>query len=279
MSPALIGALAIFVAAGSAVLSLAVRSGSTPRLRHPDALELQLSRLGWSIARWEAFRAVVIAIALITSFGMHLPWQIAIAAGASPSVWIRARAGSARERARRAMTRLVSGTEAALRSGATLPEALRREATACTDPLARELVVAAVRAFDLGASLDAGLRSAAQAAEDPRIALTLETLGLAAEERLSSVRAADLLSGLADRLAFEERLEDEVRARASGARQQQKVLALLVPGIAVVLIGSMPALAAALDSTLGRFVLIPGALAFELAGVVLARKIVNEALT
>jgi Flp pilus assembly protein TadB len=177
------------------------------------------------------------------------------------------------------MTRVITGTEAALRSGATLSEALRREASASTEPLARDAVQAAIRAFDLGASLDTGLRSAAGSLRDRRMALVLETLGLAAEERLASARVADLLAGLADRLTFEERLEDEVRARASGARQQQKLLALLVPAIAIVLIGSMPALATALDSTLGRFVLIPGAVALEVAGVVLARGIVNEALT
>lgn len=280
MSPSLIGGVAVFIAVGAVVLSSVARAGPLPAtIRHPDAQELVVARLGWSLLRWEGFRAGLIGLALIAALGLQLPWPIVPAAAAGPSIWIRARAGAARDRGRRAMTRLVSGAEAALRSGATLPEALRREANATSDPLARDLVSAAIRAFDLGASLDAGLRSAALTTRDPRIAMVLETLGLAAEERLSSTRAADLLGGLADRLAFEERLEDEVHARASGARQQQKVLALLVPAIALVLIGSMPALGTALDTTLGRFVLIPGAVAFEVAGVVLARRIVNEALT
>lgn len=280
MSPAVIGALAVSIAAGAAVLSFAARSGpGSVAIRHPDAGHLEASGLGWSLGRWEALRAGIVGMAWIATLGLELPWPMILAAGAVPSVWIRGRASAARDRARRAMTRLVSGTEAALRSGATLPEALRREANASADSLARDLVAGAIRAFDLGASLDAGLRSAALTARDPRMALVLETLGLAAEERLSSARAADLLAGLADRLAFEERLEDEVRARTSGARQQQTILALLVPAIAIVLIGSMPALATALDSAFGRFVLIPGAVALEVGGVLLARRIVNEALT
>ena len=279
MSPAFVGAVALAVAVGGAILSFVVRPGSMRAApRHPDALELLDAGVGWSLLRWEAIRTGAVALALTAAWAFDLPLPISIPAAVGPSVWIRVRAGAARERARRAMTRMVSGTEAALRSGATLPEALRREATASREPLARDAVHAAIRAFDLGASLDAGLRSAAATVRDRRMALVLETLGMAAEERLASARAADLLAGVADRLTFEERLEDEVKARASGARQQQKLLALLVPAIAIVLIGSMPALAAGLDSTLGRFVLIPGAIALEVAGVVLARRIVNEAL-
>ena len=69
-----------------------------------------------------------------------------------------------------------------------------------------------------------------------------------------------------------------MRARASGARQQQRLLALLVPAIAVLLIATTPSLAAALDAPLGRLVLIPGAVALEASGIVLARRIVSEAL-
>lgn len=279
MSPAFVGSVALAVAVGGSILLFAVRPGSMRMAAgHPDAPALLDAGVGWSVLRWEATRSGVVILALIAASALTLPIAVCLPAAVVPSVWIRVRAAAARERARRAMTRLVSGTEAGLRSGATLPEALRREAGASTERLAGDAVQAAIRAFDLGASLDAGLRSAAATVRDRRMALVLETLGIAAEERLASARAADLLAGLADRLAFEERLEDEVRARASGARQQQKLLALLVPAIAVVLVGSMPALATALDSTLGRFVLIPGAIALEVAGVVLAARIVNEAL-
>ncbi|MGH2377788.1 MAG: type II secretion system F family protein [Candidatus Limnocylindria bacterium] len=279
MSPAAAGALALAVAVTALVLALALRDTAPFGLpRHPDARDLRDAGWGGGLVRWEALRVAVVASALVACVAAGLPIPLAFASAAAPSAWIRMRAESARDRARRAMTRIVTGTEAALRSGSTLPEALRREADASTDPLARAAVQAAIRTFDLGASLDAGLRAAAASLRDRRMALALETVAVAAEERLPSARVADLLAGLADRLTFEERLDDEVRARASGARQQQKLLALLVPAIALILIASMPSLAAALDSPLGRFVLIPGAVAFEVAGVVLARRIVNEAL-
>lgn len=232
----------------------------------------------WGLVRWEALRGALVLASAILLLAGDLPLGAVVLAAAAPSVWVRLRAAAARERARRAMTRLIAGTEAALRSGVTLPEAIRRAADAGTEPLTRDVLRSALRAFDLGAGLDAALRSAAADLGDRRMVLVLETLALAAEERLASGRAADLLAGLADRLIFEDRLSDEVRARASGARQQQKLLALLVPAIAFLLIASMPSLAAALDSDLGRFMLIPGAVVFEVAGIVMARRIVSEAV-
>ena len=81
-----------------------------------------------------------------------------------------------------------------------------------------------------------------------------------------------------DRLAFEDQLDDEVRARAAGARQQQWLLALLVPVMALYLAATMPTLALTLDSALGRFVLIPAAATLEVAGMVIGRRIVGGVL-
>lgn len=280
MSLPVAGALAAGIAVAAVMLAYTIRGPAIANLglRHPDADAL--GDAGWTagIARWELLRLGVAAGALIVAFTVGLPLLAGPAAAAAPSVWIRLRAEAAREQARRSITRVVAGTEAALRSGATLPDALRREAEAATDPLARRMVQEAVTAFDLGASLDAGLRGVALAARDRRVTLAFETLALGIEERLPRERLADLLGGLADRLTFEDRLDDEVRARASGARHQQRLLALLVPAIALLLIATMPSLAAALETPVGRFVLVPGAIAFEVAGVVLARRIVNEAL-
>ncbi|OGO69950.1 MAG: hypothetical protein A3H36_07150 [Chloroflexi bacterium RIFCSPLOWO2_02_FULL_71_16] len=280
MSLALIGAFGFGVAVAALLLARVVRDPS-PRsglAGHPDAASLR--EAGWrgGLGRWEAIRAVLVVASAALVLGLGLPAITALVAGLAPSAWIRMRADAARERARRALTRIVKGTEAALRSGATLPEALRREAEAATDPHARSVVLGALREFDLGASLDAGLRSAAADSPDRRTELVLGTLAVGVEDRLPRERIADLLSALVDRLSFEEQLEDEVRARASGARQQQRLLALLVPAIAVLLIATTPSLAAALDAPLGRLVLIPGAVALEASGIVLARRIVSEAL-
>lgn len=280
MSAAMVGSVALSIAVMALVLARVEHPGrSGLRIAHPDASALRAT--GWTagILRWEGYRAGAVLVAFAALLAADLPAVLAVGAGITPSVWIRIRAEAALLRARRAVTRVVAGVEAALRSGATVTDAIRRETEAAADPLARRAFVSALRAFDLGASLPAGLRGAASQAGDRRIVLVFDTLAMGIEERLSGTRIADLLASLLDRLAFEERLEDEVRARASGARQQQRLLALLVPAIALVLITSMPSLATALDTDLGRFVLIPGAIAFEVGGIVAARRIVNEALS
>src|SRR5437879_633048 len=85
-------------------------------------------------------------------------------------------------------------TEAALRSGASFPEALRRATEGTEDRLARRPFVDALRAFDLGAPLDRALRTAAHRSEiDARSQLAFETLAIGIESRLPYERAAVLV--------------------------------------------------------------------------------------
>ncbi|MDE3194070.1 MAG: hypothetical protein KGN00_10310, partial [Chloroflexota bacterium] len=193
-------------------------------------------------------------------------------------LWARSRAAAARERAHRAVLPVVAAAEAALRSGASLPDALRRAAASETDPLAVRPLRAALDAFELGASLEASLVAVAAASRDDRIVGAFGTLALGIGERLPRERLADLVGSISSRLAFEDGLAREVAARASGLRQQQRLIACLVPGIAAYLFVTMPVLAATLGSDLGRFVLVPAATALELAGLVLSGRIVRGAL-
>jgi Flp pilus assembly protein TadB len=95
--------------------------------------------------------------------------------------------------------------------------------------------------------------------------------------RLPHDRAGNLVAAVADRLAFEDRLDEEIRARTAGLRSQVALLALVVPGIAAYLALTVPSLAATLEQPIGRFVLIPGALTLELIGVVASRRAVDGA--
>ena len=87
-----------------------------------------------------------------------------------------------------------------------------------------------------------------------------------------------MVASVADRLAFEDRLVEEIHARTSGVRAQIILLALLVPAIAAYLAFTLPGLAATLMTPLGLGVLMPGALAFEIAGIVASRRIVRGVL-
>lgn len=277
MSSSLVGALAAGAAVAIAIVARTSAAPHAPIPSHPD--RSSLGDAGWRrpLREWEAVRAGIAAFTLVAAltFGWHL--ATVLVAALAPSVWIRLRAEGARERAHRAVLPLTVAAEAALRSGAALPEALRRASAAIAEPIAVRPFRAALDEFELGASLDGALVLAAERSRDRRARSVLVTIALGLGERLPRERLADLLAAIADRLAFEDGLADEVRARASGARQQQRLVALLVPAIAVYLLLTMPVLATTLASDLGRFVLVPAAVCLELAGILLSRGIVRAA--
>jgi Flp pilus assembly protein TadB len=281
MSFALVGAIAAALAASCAVLALFFRHPTSPvfHLGHPDHRELDDVNWRLPLWQWESLRAGCIIASAILSFATPVPLVGTLAAGAlAPSVVLRSRAAAIRWQARLATTHLLRATEAALRSGASLPEALRRACgAAAEDRLARRPFVDALRAFDLGAPLDQALRTSARSATDPRSRIALETLAMGVASRLPYDRAGILVAAVADRLAFEERLDEEMRARTAGLRSQVVLLALVVPGIAAYLALTVPSLAATLGQPIGRFVLIPAAAALEVIGVVASRRAIERA--
>jgi Flp pilus assembly protein TadB len=281
MSVAAAGALAAALAASCAVFAPFVRNSasSTLRVRHPDRRALDDANWRRPLWQWESLRAGCVLACATVALATRLPLVVIVAAAAvAPSLVVRSRAGAVRWRARRATTHLLRATEAALRSGASLPEALRHACGAATgDRLAERPFVDALRAFDLGAPLDQALRKSAQSATDARERIALETLAMGIASRLPHDRAGILVASVADRLAFEERLDEEIRARTAGLRSQVVLLALVVPAIAVYLAFTVPSLAATLGQPIGRFVLIPAALALEMLGVVASRRAIEGA--
>jgi Flp pilus assembly protein TadB len=279
VSIAAAGALATVLAVSCAVFAPFARHARSPalRVRHPD--RRALDDAGWRrpLWQWELLRTACVLTGAILSLVTLVPLIAIVATAAlAPSVILRSRAGAVRWRARRATTPLLRATEAALRSGASLPESLRRACAAATeDPLARRPFVDALRAFDLGAPLDEALRDAAHCATDPAPRIALETLAMGIASRLPYDRAGLLVASVAERLAFEDRLDEEIRARTAGLRSQVLLLALVVPGIAAYLAFTVPSLAATLGQPIGRFVLIPGALALEVIGVIASRRAVD----
>jgi len=270
------GALAAALAISSAIFAPFARGRPSGFLRaaHPDRGDLEDADWRRPLWQWEALRAGCVLAGALLAFATSLPLIGSFAVCAlAPSVVVRSRAAAARWRARLATTRLLRATEAALRSGASLPEALRRATQASEDRLARRPFVEALRAFDLGAPLDRSLRAAAGVSQNgARSRIAFETLAIGIESRLPYDRAAILVAALADRLAFEERLDEEVRARTGGLRAQVILLALVVPAIAAYLSLTVPSLAATLAEPIGRFVLIPAAAVLEVVGVIASRR-------
>ncbi len=270
MSVAFVGSLAVATAVIAGALAVLSTGAHAPVVGHPDASPL--ADAGWrgGLARWESLRAAATVACAAVCVATGSPLVLAIGAAIAPSLWIRVRADGARDRARRAFARLMAATEGGVRSGLSLPEALRRAAEACDDRLASRPIVRALAAFDLGAGLDESLLATESACHrSTRVALRSTALAIA--HGLPRERVADLLASVVDRAGFEERLEDEMRASTSGARQQQWLLAAVVPALALYLAVTIPSLGQTLGSDLGRFVLIPAAAALELAGIVLGR--------
>lgn len=271
-----LGAVATGIAIASLGLAACAPSLSTLpalRVRNVDAALLLQIAPGWSVARWELLRAACLAAALALSGAVGM-WPLGLLGAIAPSIvlrWRERRSGSLA--AARSLGVLVA-TQAALRAGLPLSSALRLALEGAA-PLAREPFERALRAFELNAPFDDALRNAAGQARDRRIGLALSALALVADEQLPSTRAAAVVGSVADRLAFEARLAEEVQARTSGARAQIVLLALLVPALAAYLVLTLPGLAATLGSPLGTRVLVPAAVVLELAGVFASRRIVR----
>jgi Flp pilus assembly protein TadB len=275
MSVIAAGSLAAALAAICAILAPFARStpALNPRVAHPDARMLDVVNWRRSLWDWEGVRAACIVACAALCLATPLPLAAIVALGAlAPSVAVRWRGGTVRRRARSATTHLLRTSEAALRSGASLPESLRRAIEATDDRLARRPFFEALRGFDLGAPLDQALRASALVASDSRSRVALETIAMGITSRLPFERAGILVGAVADRLAFEDRVDEEVRARTGGLRAQVVLLAMLVPAIALYLAATVPSLAATLDRPIGRFVLIPAALTLEVVGVIVSRR-------
>lgn len=280
MSVVVAGALAVALSVSCVIFAPFARGRSTSAvgIAHPDAWELDLVNWRRSLWQWEALRAASVAACVLVSFATPLPLVPLVALGAlAPSILLRSRGAAVRWRARLATTHLLRATEAAVRSGASLPESLRRAAEGSDDRLAVRPFIEALRAFDLGAPLDQALRASALVASDSRSRTALETIAMGITSRLPYDRAGVLVSAVADRLSFEERLEEEVRARTGGLRAQVILLALLVPIIAVYLALTVPSLAATLEQPIGRFLLIPAALTLEVLGLIASGRAIDGA--
>lgn len=269
-------ALAIAVAAGSAALAAVAPRVQLAEWRDPDASILAIVAPTWPRARLAGARAACAAVAFVVLLPSGA-WPLAVCGAIVPSLALRLRLSSMRERAAARSLDILRSTHAALRAGMPLAAALRL-ALEQTDPLTGDPYQRALEAFELNAPLDEALLRSARTAHDRRVALALEAFALLASEQLPAARAATVVASVADRLTFEERLAEEVRARTGGMRAQITLLALLVPALALYLALSMPGLAATLATPLGTHVLVPAALVFETAGVIASRAIVRGVL-
>lgn len=241
---------------------------------HPERLLLREAGWTWSLLAWECLRALTTAVGLVLAGALGV-LPIGVLGAVAPSIAARTRAARRREERARQTISLLQMTLAGLRSGASLTEALRL-AVSSGETEAPGPFAGAVRAFDLGAPLDVALRGARTRGLDRRVVLGLDALSLCVAEQLPASRCGTLIASVVDRLTFEQRTADDIRARTSGLRVQILLLAALVPGLALYLAITVPGMSSTLTTPLGRFVLLPLAATLEVAGVLASRRVVGE---
>ena len=245
-----------------------------PSMTHPERSILREAGWSRSLLTWESVRVVTIisGLALASTVGAT---PLGLIGAVVPSIVARTLAARRRDERARQTVALLQMTLAGLRSGAGLTEALRLASTSGPEvdfgPFA-----GALRAFDLGAPLDAALRDARGRTRDHRVVVGLDALSLCVAQQLPASRCVTLIASTIDRLLFEQRVADDVRARTSGLRVQIVLLAALVPGLALYLALTVPGMGETLGTPLGRFVLLPLAAALEVIGILASRRVAGD---
>ena len=275
MSLELAGAIAAAVCATCLVL---IPLGSSrmweQSIRHPERSLLR--EAGWtrSLLAWECVRVITIVFGLAIASTVGVA-PLGLIGAVAPSIAAITLAARKREQRARETVALLQMTLAGLRSGAGLTEALRVASTSEPE-VAFGPFAASLRAFDLGAPLDVALRGARAQTRDRRLTVGLDALSLCVAEQLPASRCAMLIASTVDRLLFEQRTADDVRARTSRLRVQIVLLATLVPGLALYLALTVPGMGETLSTPLGRFVLVPLAGTLEVIGILVSRRVAGD---
>ena len=245
-----------------------------PSMTHPERSVLR--EAGWtrSLLTWECVRVAAIICGLTVASAVGAT-PLGLIGAVVPSIVARTLAARRRDERARQTIALLQMTLAGLRSGAGLTEALRL-ASASGPEVDFGPFAAALRAFDLGAPLDAALRDVRGRTRDHRLIVGLDALSLCIAEQLPASRCVTLIASTIDRLLFEQRIVEDVRARTSGLRLQIVLLAALVPGLALYLALTVPGMAETLATPLGRFVLLPLAAILEVIGILASGRVAGD---
>jgi Flp pilus assembly protein TadB len=240
------------------------------------ASELRAARLETS-PRW--FLTVKAVSPLL---GAGLGWLVSpvcsligLAAGfAAPRLYVRWLVNGQAERSEAQAPYLLQTLTAQLGAGATYLEALRQARQQAADPWIRGDLETVLARFLLNEPLETALAEVRSRIRGRNLGLVLDTLALCCLTRMPAATARALLQEIGSTVQFNLSLEQEVRARTAGQRLQVWLLALLVPALFLYFRLVAPDLLSTLDTTaLGRYLLLPGAVALECLGLYLSVRV------
>jgi Flp pilus assembly protein TadB len=170
--------------------------------------------------------------------------------------------------------RLLQAVLSGLTAGSTYLDALRQARLTCTDPWIREDLDYVIQRFLLDVPLHESLQVVRARVMTRNLGLVWETLMICASNQLPTQAARTLLFELSSTVQFNVQLANEVRARSSGQRAQIWLLAVIVPGMYLYLRLMSPQFLSVLDeTTVGRYLLFPLAVALEVIGLALSFRI------
>jgi Flp pilus assembly protein TadB len=162
-------------------------------------------------------------------------------------------------------------TLASLAAGSTYLEALQEARARAGDRWLRDDLDHVIAEFHLGVPLERSIAQVRTATAGRNLALIWDNLAICIANRIPAARAKGLFVELSSTVQFNVQVQQEVRARTSGQRAQIWLLALIVPGLFFYLRLIDPDLFTVLDATaVGRWVLLPVAVALEVLGIVLS---------
>ena len=270
-----------------AILSLSLALGrrtTTPRIRARllDRL-LTYHRIRLAQARIAGSPQAYVAMACIAPVALFaLGWMqspvLAVIAGAGglllPRLYLAWLVHTQSRRSESEAPRLLQAVLGGLSAGSTYLDTLRQARLTSLDPWIREDLDLVIQRFLLDAPLHESLQLVRARVMTRNLGLIWETLVICTANQLPTQAARSLFFELSGTVQFNVQLANEVRARSSGQRAQIWLLAVIVPGMYLYLRVMSPQLLSLLDeTTLGRYILFPAAVALEVVGIALSLRI------
>ena len=192
----------------------------------------------------------------------------------APRLYLDALVRAQRRRTEAEAPRLLQVLLASLTAGRTYLEALEEARIRITDRWLRDDLDHIVAQFHLDVPLERSIAEVRTTTAGRNLGLVWDNLAICIANRIPAGRAQGLFAELSSTVQFNVQVQQEVRARTSGQRAQIWLLAAIVPGLFLYLRLIDRDFFAVLDQTaLGRFVLMPAAVALEVGGIVLSLRI------
>jgi Flp pilus assembly protein TadB len=264
-------------------IATAPRAATTPQTPTPSlfgrAVERQRVRLRAARLHVDARRFTMLCIAtppVLVLGGLVLgsPVVAVLAGGggmAVPRLYLDALVRAQRRRTEAEAPRMLQVILASLAAGSTYLEALQEARSRASDRWLRDDLDHVIAEFHLGVPLEHSIAQVRTASAGRNLSLIWDNLAICIANRIPAARAKGLFVELSSTVQFNVQVQQEVRARTSGQRAQIWLLALIVPGLFLYLRVIDPDLFTVLDATtVGRWVLLPVAVALEVIGIVLS---------